>query len=94
MHANGTLSFLLNGKEIECERGLTVAGAIFKKQLISARTTSRNGKPRLLFCGMGVCFDCAMTINGVPNTRACVTTVQEGMVVKTQIGASELGRSR
>jgi D-hydroxyproline dehydrogenase subunit gamma len=32
---------------------------------------------------MGVCFECTMTINGVPNTRACMTEVQEGMIVET-----------
>ena len=36
---------------------------------------------------MGVCFECLMEIDGVPNTQACLTTVREGMRVKRQQGA-------
>ena len=35
---------------------------------------------------MGVCFDCLVVVDGVPNTRACVTWVREGMVVERQTG--------
>jgi len=42
-----------------------------------------NGAPRGLFCGMGICFDCLVTVDGRPNVRACMTTVQPGMVVET-----------
>ena len=42
--------------------------------------------PRGVYCGMGVCFDCLVVVDGVPNTRACVTWVREGMVVARQDG--------
>jgi NADH dehydrogenase/NADH:ubiquinone oxidoreductase subunit G len=35
---------------------------------------------------MGVCFDCLVVVDGVPNTRACVTWVREGMHVARQDG--------
>ena len=44
------------------------------------------GAPRGVFCGMGVCFDCLVVIDGEPSRRACVTFVTEGMRVETQIG--------
>ncbi len=39
---------------------------------------------------MGLCFDCLVVVDGVPNTRACMTLVAEGMRVERQVG---LGRS-
>ena len=37
-----------------------------------------------MFCGIGVCFDCLVTVNGAPKVRACLTPVAEGMIVQTQ----------
>jgi aerobic-type carbon monoxide dehydrogenase small subunit (CoxS/CutS family) len=48
-----------------------------------------HGAPRGLFCGMGVCFDCLVTVDGVENVRACLTPVTEGMVIATE-GPSEI----
>ena len=34
-------------------------------------------------CGMGVCYECQVTINGVPGQRACMTEVEKAMAVVT-----------
>ncbi len=52
---------------------------------LALRTTA-GGEPRGVFCGMGVCFDCLVVVDGVPSTRACVTWVRDGMAVATQVG--------
>jgi NADH dehydrogenase/NADH:ubiquinone oxidoreductase subunit G len=39
-----------------------------------------------VFCGIGVCFDCLVVVDGVPNTRACMTWVREGMHIERQDG--------
>jgi hypothetical protein len=44
---------------------------------------SPGGEPRLPLCGMGVCFECRVTIDSVPCVRACMTPVREGMQVRT-----------
>jgi aerobic-type carbon monoxide dehydrogenase small subunit (CoxS/CutS family) len=44
------------------------------------------GVPRGLFCGIGVCFDCLVTIDGTPNQRACLVPAHPDMVVTTQLG--------
>jgi predicted molibdopterin-dependent oxidoreductase YjgC len=36
-----------------------------------------------MFCGIGVCYDCLVTIDGEPNARACQTSVAGGLVVET-----------
>jgi hypothetical protein len=51
-------------------------------------------EPRGVFCAQGRCSDCAMTVDGIPNVRSCVTPVRAGMRVKTQTGVGEIGRAR
>jgi len=41
-------------------------------------------EPRGLYCGMGICFDCLVTVNGRPNVRACITPAQPGDLVEIQ----------
>jgi aerobic-type carbon monoxide dehydrogenase small subunit (CoxS/CutS family) len=45
------------------------------------------GEPRGLYCGMGVCFDCLVTVNGRANVRACVTLAQPNDKVDIQHGS-------
>ena len=50
------------------------------------RYTTKKHRPRGIFCAIGRCTDCVMVVDGVPNTRTCITPVREGMVVETQVG--------
>ena len=81
-----TVRFLLNNREVVACEGQTVAAALLATGESVLRRTPRRGEPRGLFCGMGVCFDCLMTINGRPNQQACLTDVAEGMRVDVQLG--------
>jgi predicted molibdopterin-dependent oxidoreductase YjgC len=51
------------------------------------RATPVSGSPRAPYCMMGVCFDCLMEIDGVPNRQACLVPVAEGMRIRRQQGA-------
>lgn len=82
----GTVHFTFNESEIEAYEGETVAAALLASGCRWLRCTSRRGEPRGVFCGMGVCFDCLMQIDGRPNVQACVTPVRDGMRVETQRG--------
>lgn len=77
------LSF--DGREIEALEGETIAAALAASDIVAVRQ-ARSGAPRGPFCGMGVCFDCLVEVDGVPNTRACVTWVREGMRIDRQDG--------
>ncbi len=56
---------------------------------------ARSGAPRGPFCGMGVCFDCLVTVDGRPSQRACLTKVEAGMDVRSSPAATALpGRER
>ena len=79
------LSLTLDGRTVNAYEGETVAAVLLAEGHIATRKT-RSGSPRGVYCGMGVCFDCLVVVDGVPNTRACVTWVRDGMDVARQDG--------
>ncbi|HET6213076.1 MAG TPA: (2Fe-2S)-binding protein [Micromonosporaceae bacterium] len=79
-------AFRFDGREVPAQPGQTVAAALWAAGVRSWRTTRDRGAPRGLFCGIGICFDCLVTIDGAPNQRACLVPVRAGMVVVTQPG--------
>jgi aerobic-type carbon monoxide dehydrogenase small subunit (CoxS/CutS family) len=79
------ITMVLNGKTVKAFTGESVAAVLIAEDLSAMRTTI-NGEPRGIYCGMGVCFDCLVVVNGIPNTRACMTWATEAMVVSTQVG--------
>ncbi|HVC97032.1 MAG TPA: (2Fe-2S)-binding protein [Pirellulales bacterium] len=76
-----------DGDEVLCVEGQTLAAAFLATGRRAWRFTSRRGEPRGVFCGMGICFDCLVEVDGRPNVRACLTPAAEGMRVETQHGA-------
>ena len=77
----------LDGAPVSAREGDTVAAALLATGVDYTRTTPVGGGPRLPYCMMGVCFDCLMEIDGVPNRQACQVRVRDGMQVRRQQGA-------
>lgn len=71
---------------IEAREGDSIAAALLAAGIRVLRETPTIGQPRGLYCGMGVCFDCVVSIDGVPNQRACVVPARPGAVVRAQQG--------
>ena len=65
------------------DSGTTVAGAMISQGITAWRSTRTNERPRGLFCGIGACFDCLVTIDSVPNQRACMVRVCDGQQIDT-----------
>ncbi len=76
---------ILNGATVSVRSGITVAAALFNVGEAALRQ-SVSGEPRGVLCGMGVCFECRVTIDGVAHQRACLATVRHGMDVSTEGG--------
>ncbi|GAB3458343.1 (2Fe-2S)-binding protein [Actinophytocola sediminis] len=72
------ITFTFAGKEITAEPGQSIGAALLAAGHRSWRTTRHHGAPRGLFCGIGICFDCLVTVNGRPNQLACVTDANDG----------------
>jgi predicted molibdopterin-dependent oxidoreductase YjgC len=73
-------------REVEFRPGQSVGAALTAAGVLSWRTTRVDSKPRGIFCGIGVCFDCLVIIDGLPNERACLAMARDGMQVHTQEG--------
>lgn len=69
------------GRPIPVVPGQTIGAALLAAGIRSWRTTRLAGRPRGLFCGIGVCFDCLVTVNGRPSVRACLIEARPGDVV-------------
>jgi len=69
-----------DGRPIAALEGETVAAALSAAGIVAFRRTA-SGAPRGLYCGMGACFDCVVTVDGRIGQRACLTKVADGMQV-------------
>ena len=65
-----------------CE-GETVAAVLLAHGLRVFRHSLKTGQGRGIFCGMGICYDCLVTVDGVQNIRACMTPASPGMAIET-----------
>ena len=79
-------AFRFAGRAVPFRHGQTVAAALLADGIPSWRTTRKAGRPRGLFCGIGVCFDCLIVVDGVPNQRACLLPATAGLTVDPQTG--------
>jgi len=76
-----TVTITFAGRTLQARDGQSVAAALTAAGVRSWRTTRRGARPRGLFCGIGVCFDCLLTIDGRPAQRACLVPVRDGMIL-------------
>ena len=77
-----TLEITVNGKRIAVTCGASVAAAV----AIAGETCFRRsvtGEPRGPLCGMGACFECRVTVDGVAHCRSCQIECRQGMRVST-----------
>lgn len=81
------LEFQFDGSPVPAEPGQSIGSALIAAGRRSWRRTRFAGEPRGIFCGIGVCFDCLVTVNDRPNRRACLVIAQDGDRVTTQDGA-------
>ncbi|HEU4711678.1 MAG TPA: (2Fe-2S)-binding protein [Pyrinomonadaceae bacterium] len=77
-----TVRLSVNGETVTMPAGSTVAAAILKTGE-SAFRVSVSGEARGPLCGMGICFECRVTIDGEPHCRSCQTICRNGMDVRT-----------
>ncbi|HEX3985384.1 MAG TPA: (2Fe-2S)-binding protein [Acidobacteriaceae bacterium] len=83
--AGGGVSLMVNGASVTVAPGTTVAAAVMMAGTMTR--TSVSGEPRAPLCGMGICFECRVTIDGATHQRSCQIVCAPGMDVQT--GAAE-----
>lgn len=73
----------LDGRPLTARRGETVAAVLAAHGVTTFRSTGFD-TPRGLFCGMGVCHDCLVEVDGRANQRACMTKIDAPMTIRRQ----------
>ena len=74
----------IDGKSVTVPSGVSIAAALISAGQTSWRQTRINDQPRGVFCGIGACFDCLVTVNKQRNIRACLEQVREGDSITTE----------
>lgn len=81
------IEIIVDGCPLRAFEGESVAAALLAaKRTRTLRVTTHRGEARGLYCGIGLCFDCVMTIDRQPGVRACLTEVRPGMRIESQSG--------
>jgi predicted molibdopterin-dependent oxidoreductase YjgC len=81
--AEKTFTITANGRDIECRSGQSIAAALIASGT-PVWSATRSGARRGVFCGIGVCYDCLVELNGVPSVRACQAAAEPGDTVRWQ----------
>ncbi len=75
--------FSFDGAAMDAPRGMTIGAALLAHGVTSWRLTRADARPRGLFCGIGVCFDCLVDVGDERAVRACLMPVRDGDEVRT-----------
>ncbi len=77
------ISLWVDGEIISAYEGETIAAVLTAAGIRITRYTRRTGSPRGVYCGMGVCFDCLILVEGRGFVRSCMTAVAPDMRIST-----------
>ena len=81
MHEGRSFSVTVDGATVTVGAGTTVAVAVLMAGQATRLSIAK--EPRAPLCGMGICFECRVTIDGVPHQRSCQIVCAPGMNVQT-----------
>lgn len=82
--------FTFGDRTVTAYPGETVGAALLAAGIVTFRTTRLGGRPRGIFCGIGICFDCLVVVEGRLNQRACLIPARPGLRVQPQEGEGQL----
>jgi sarcosine oxidase subunit alpha len=83
-----SITILVNGQRLSVPEG-TVAAAAVARAGVTAFRRSVQGDARGPLCGMGICFECRITVNGTPHMRSCLVLCTDGMELCTDDRATD-----
>jgi len=77
------LTLTVDGKPVTAYEEETVHAALVASGIQILGITRKSHQNRGILCGMGICYQCRVEINGIPDQRACMTQVKENMDILT-----------
>jgi len=84
------IEIFVNGQPVRAFEGETIGAALAAAGIRELRRTEQLQDPRGLYCCMGTCHGCLVTVNGQPNVKACVTPVQASQQITLQEGYGKI----
>ena len=90
---SGRVTLTIDGRPVSVPAGASVAAAVAAAGVTAIRH-SVTGAARAPLCGMGICHECRVTIDGEPHRLACQTACAEGMRVETAASGAPAVASR
>ena len=78
------ITLSIDGESVTGLEGQSIAGVLLASGRLTWRTTAAGRRGRGLFCGIGVCYDCLLTVNGLRDVRACQRIAVDGDELVTQ----------
>jgi sarcosine oxidase, subunit alpha len=78
-----TIPFQYDGTTYEAYEHETIAASLMANGIRKLRVHEESGTPRGIYCNIGHCMECRVTVNGQANVRACLTVVEKDMVVES-----------
>jgi sarcosine oxidase subunit alpha len=80
--SEGRVTIVVDGRSVDVAAGISVAAALLENGVRAFRR-SVTGEARAPLCGMGVCYECRVTIAGIRHRRACLVPVSDGLDIST-----------
>ncbi|MEO8333909.1 MAG: (2Fe-2S)-binding protein [bacterium] len=80
--ADRRVTIIVDGRTLGVPAGISVAAALLENGVTAFRR-SITGAERGPLCGMGVCYECRVTIGGIAHRRACLVSVSNGLEITT-----------
>lgn len=88
------VSIVFNGQSLAVPSGPSLAASLLAAGVRRFRNSPVSGEGRSPYCMMGVCFECLLEIDGVPNRQSCLVPARPGMTVRTQEELPDLPMGR
>jgi len=77
------LELTIDGRKAQAFEGELVSTVLLAEGIAAFARKAATGRLSGIYCGMGVCYECLVTIDGVPNVRACQTYAADQMAIET-----------
>ena len=79
-----TVTIMVDGRSLDVLEGEILAAALWANGFISLGHNPSDGSHRGMYCGIGHCYECRVTLDGVEDQRSCLIRVRDGMRVTLQ----------
>jgi D-hydroxyproline dehydrogenase subunit gamma len=83
------LTVRVDDVDVQVQPGESAASAALAVGAVPTRRSAISGEGRAPYCMMGVCFECLLDIDGVPDQRGCMVEASAGMVIRRRQGQSQ-----